>query len=316
VQIKKRKPFFSTVNKKAAVIGGGIAGLTVAYYLASAGVKVDIFEKEEELGGILNVIPDFKLNKELMKKEIAFATSFENIKVFTGTEIKSLPKGYDAVIVATGSQIEKKLNIPISGNPTIVYPLSFLKNPPELKSKKVVVIGAGDTAFDVARVTVRNGGEALVFYRGEVKGIRAQQKEIAAAIREGVRIYTDCNPISIKGNKVNFSCGATDFDYLVPAIGFEKDKELLKSFGISGEKLYENGIYLAGDVLSGMSTAVNAVKEGRKVAEQILKDLGLSERAWFSLDFYVPKPTKSCGRNIFIVSESSLCQHCGIRVKS
>ena len=131
-----------------------------------------------------------------------------------------------------------------------------------------------------------------------------------------MRIYTDCNPISIKGNKVNFSCGATDFDYLVPAIGFEKDKELLKSFGISGEKLYENGIYLAGDVLSGMSTAVNAVKEGRKVAEQILKDLGLSERAWFSLDFYVPKPTKSCGRNIFIVSESSLCQHCGIRVKS
>ncbi|RUM44094.1 MAG: pyridine nucleotide-disulfide oxidoreductase [Desulfurobacterium sp.] len=316
VQIKKRKPFFPEVNKKVAVIGGGIAGLTVAYYLASAGVKVDIFEREKELGGILNVIPDFKLNKELMKKEIAFITSFVNIRVFTGAEIKSLPKGYDAVVVATGSQKEKELSIPTSRSPKIIYPLSFLRNPPKLEGKRVVVVGAGDTAFDVARVTVRSGGEALVFYRGEVKEIRAQQREVATAIKEGVRVYTNCRPVSVEGNKVNFSCGTVDFDYLVPAIGFEKDKELLKAFGISGERFYENGVYLAGDAFKGMSTAVNAVKEGRKVAEQVLKDLGLSERVWFSLDLYVPKPKKSCGSNLFIVSESSLCQHCGIRVKS
>ncbi|TCK06308.1 FAD-dependent oxidoreductase [Phorcysia thermohydrogeniphila] len=314
--IKRRKPFFPPVEKKVAVVGGGVAGLTAAYYLASAGVKVDIFEKERELGGILNVIPDFKLNKELMRKEIAFITSFENVRIFTGTEIKSPPKDYDAIVIATGSQVEKKLNIPTSGNPAIIYPLSFLKNPPELKNKRVVIIGAGDTAFDVARLTARNGGEALVFYRGESQEMKAQQKEISAAVREGVRIYTNCTPVAVEGNRIEFSCGKLQFDYLVPAIGFEKDREFLKAFGISGEKPYENGIYLAGDVLNGMSSAVTAVRDGRNVAERILKELGLSERIWFSLDFYHPKPEKPCGENLFIVSESSLCQHCGIKVKS
>jgi NADPH-dependent glutamate synthase beta subunit-like oxidoreductase len=315
-EIKKRKPFFPETEKKVAIIGGGIAGLSAGYYLASAGVKVDIFEKEKELGGILNIIPDFKLNKELMKKEIAFITSFENVRIFTGKEIKSPPKGYDAIVLAAGSQVEKKLSIPMNGNPAIIYPISFLKDPPELKNKRIVVIGAGDTAFDVARLTVRSGGEALVFYRGKAQEMKAQQKEISAAVREGVRIYTNCTPIAVKGNRIKFSCGEVEFDYLVPAIGFEKDRELLKAFGISGEKTYENGIYLIGDIINGMSSAVNAVRDGRRAAEQILRKLGLSERIWFSVDIYRPKPEKTHGENLFIVSESSLCQHCGIKIRS
>jgi len=315
LKVKEREPFFPETEKKVAIVGGGVAGLTAAYYLASAGIKVDIFEKDKELGGILRVIPDFKLNKELMKKEISFITSFKNIRVFTGKEVKFPPKGYDAIVLSTGSQTEKKLNVPVKGSPSIIYPLSFLRTPPPLKDKRVVVIGAGDTAFDVARLTVRSGGEALVFYRGEHQEMKAQQKEISAALREGVRIYTNCIPKAVEGNSVEFSCGRVEFDYLVPAIGFEKDRELLKAFGVSGEKTYENGIYLIGDVVSGMSSAVNAVRDGRMVAEQILKELGLSERIWFSGDIYSPKPEKACGENLFIVSESSLCQHCGIRMK-
>ncbi|WP_163327684.1 FAD-dependent oxidoreductase [Desulfurobacterium thermolithotrophum] len=316
IEIIEREPVFPIINKKVAVVGGGAAGLTVAYYLASAGIKVDIFEKENELGGLLHVIPDFKLNKVLLRKEIEFLTSFKNIKVFLNTKVNSRLKNYDFVVIATGAQKEKKLDIPTKGNPKILYPLSFLKNPPKLKGKKVVVIGAGDTAFDVARLTIKKEGEAFVFYRGDATEIKAQQREINVAIREGVKIYTNCQPVLVENKKVKFSCGEVSFDYLVPAIGFEKDKEIFKVFGVSGGKLFENGVFVVGDSLNGVSSVVNAVRDGRIAAYEILKKLGLWERAWFTVDFYHPKPERTSGENLFIISESSLCQHCGKKVES
>lgn len=316
IEIIERDPVFPVVDRKVAVIGGGAAGLAVAYYLASTGVKVDLFEKESELGGLLNLIPDFKLDKALLRREIEFITSFKNIEVFLNSEIRSKLEGYDFIVIATGAQKAKKLDIPIKGNPEILYPLSFLKTPPELKAKRVVIIGAGDTAFDVARLTVRNGGEALVFYRGEAKNVRAQQREVNTAVREGVRIYTNCQPELIEDNKIRFSCGEVEFDYLVPAIGFEKDREIFETFGVSGEKLFENGVFVVGDSLNGVSSVIEAVRDGRTAAYEILKRLGLWDRAWFMVDFYRPKPEKTSGENLFIVSEASLCQHCGIKVKS
>jgi NADPH-dependent glutamate synthase beta subunit-like oxidoreductase len=316
IEITDRNPIFPVVDKKVAVIGGGAAGLTVAYYLASAGVKVDLFEKESKLGGLLNLIPDFKLDKALLQREIEFVTSFKNIKVFLNSEIKSKLEGYDFIVIATGAQKAKKLDIPIKGNSKILYPLPFLKTPPELKAKRVVIIGAGDTAFDIARLTVRNGGEALVFYRGDAKNVRAQQREVNIAIKEGVKVYTNCQPELIESNKIKFSCGEVKFDYLVPAIGFEKDREIFKTFGVSGEKFFENGVFVVGDSLNGISSVVEAVRDGRITAYKILKKLRLQDRAWFVVDFYRPKPEKISEKSLFIVSEASLCQHCGVKVKS
>jgi len=304
------------LSANVLIVGAGGLGSPASIYLASAGVKVDLFEKEGELGGLLNLIPDFKLDKAHLQREIEFVISFKNIKIFLNSEIRSKLKGYDFIVIATGAQKAKKLDIPIKGNPEILYPLSFLKTPPELKAKRVVIIGAGDTAFDVARLTVRNGGEALVFYRGEAKNVRAQKREVNTAVREGVRIYTNCQPELVEDNKIKFSCGEVEFDYLVPAIGFEKDREIFKTFGVSGEKLFENGVFVVGDSLGGVSSVVEAVRDGRTAAYEILKKLGLWDRAWFMVDFYRPKPEKTSGENLFIVSEASLCQHCGIKVKS
>jgi NADPH-dependent glutamate synthase beta subunit-like oxidoreductase len=316
IKIIKRDPIFPIVDKKVAVVGGGPSGLSVAYYLASCGVKVDIFEKEKELGGLLNLIPDFKLNKELLRKEIELITSFKNLRVFLETEVNSSLSGYDFIVIAVGAQKEKKLDIPVEGKPKIIYPLSFLKNSPCLKGKRVVIVGAGDTAFDVARIVVRNGGKAFVFYRGDSGNFRANPKEVNLALQEGVEIYTNCSPEVIRNNRITFSCGSIEFDYLVPAIGFEKDKRIFEIFNVSGDELLEGNVFVVGDALNGMTTVVEAVNSGRIVAKKILEKLKLEDRVWFAVDFYEPKKEALKGDNRFIVSESSLCQHCGEKVKS
>ncbi len=308
VEIKKREPFFPEVNKKVAIVGGGIAGLTAAYYLASTGISVDIFEKEEKLGGLINLIPDFKFNREVAEKEIAFVTSFKNLKVFTRSKVKEKLEGYDAVVLAVGAQKEKRINV---GNfaGKVVYPLEFLRNTPPLKGKKVAVIGGGNTAFDVARLSAREGAEVAVLYRGNASNMKVRKEELNKAIREGVKVFTNCTLKSSGGKKIVFSCGEFSPDYLVPAVGFEVEKELIS-------KLKGENTFLAGDALNGMSSLVEASRSARMVAYKLLKKLKLLDRAWFSVDFYEPKPEKPSGENLFVVSESSLCQHCGIKVKS
>jgi len=304
VEVKEREPFFPEVNAKVAVVGGGIAGLTVAYYLASAGVQVELFEKEKELGGTLRLVPQFKLNAELFKREIELVTSFRNLKVHTGKKVEEKLKGFDRVVVAIGAAVEKRLE---REDERIIYPTGFLKNPPELKGKKVAVIGAGDTAFDVARVAIRRGAEVSIFYRRSSEKVKAAKKEVEAAVREGVKIYTGCELKEFTGEGALFTCGKARFDVVIPAIGFEVDRKTLKKI---------EGDFITGDAAGGMSSAVEAVGRARETAYRVLKELGLAERAWFTVDFYRPKPPKTAGENLFVVSESSLCQHCGIKVKS
>ncbi len=310
-EITKRKPFFPPVKRKVAVVGGGIAGLTTAYYLASCGVEVILFEKENSPGGLLNLIPDFKLDKNLLKKEIEFVTSFENIKAFLNREVNPEEfQDFDAVVLATGSQFEKKLDIPVNGKPNIVYPINFLKKPPNLQGKKLVVIGAGDTAFDVARLGIRLGASVTVAYRGERENMKAQSREILKAMKEGVKIRFNCEPKEIRDKVAIFSCGSLEFDILVPAIGFHKNQKALK-LAKKNKKFF-----IAGDAKRGVSTAVEAANDGRRVAYEILKQFSLEERAWFISDFYFEKSEIPKGKNLFIVSESSLCKHCGKEVKS
>ncbi len=306
--LKEREPFFPETDRRVAVIGGGLAGITVAYYLSSCGVQVDLFEKEEKLGGIINYIPDFKFDRKTVEKEIAYATSFRNLRIFTGREVREPLNEYDAVVISVGAQLEKRLE-GVEGE-NVIYPLSFLKNPPEVKGKRVAVVGAGDTAIDVARLGVRLGADVFVFYRGDAEGIRAQKKELSAAVKEGVKVYTNCSIEEVKGTELKLSCGSFSFDYLIPAVGFEVDRELLKKLS-SGENSF-----ITGDAAAGMSTFVEACGKARKTAAEVLKKLKLSDRAWFTIDIYRGKPAKVSGSNLFVVSESSLCQHCGIKVKS
>ncbi|ADU96934.1 FAD-dependent pyridine nucleotide-disulfide oxidoreductase [Thermovibrio ammonificans HB-1] len=307
VEVVKRSPFFPPAGRKVAVIGGGLAGITAAYYLASIGVEVEIFEKEEQLGGLLNYIPDFKLDFELARKELKLFTSFENIKVHLGVEVRSLPENFDAYVVAVGAQVEKSFN-PAGYTGSFLTPLKFLREPPKLKGKRVAVVGAGDTAFDVARLARRLGAEVDVLYRGRRESVKAQEAEVRAAISEGVNLYTGCEFKGAEGKRLIFSCGSSDYDYLVPAVGFEVDRELIG--GLSSENSF-----ITGDAATGMTTFIEAVSRARQTAVAVARKLGLGLRCWFDEDFYREKPkgAKSCG---FICSEASLCEHCGQSVRS
>ncbi len=304
IDVKEREPFFGLTGKKVAVVGGGVAGLTVSYYLASCGVSVELFEKDKELGGTLRFVPQFKIDKELFKKEIAFLTSFKNLKVHLNSEVLSRPPGFDLVVVAVGALKEKK--IPFSSE-KVIYPLAFLREPPPLKGKRVLIIGAGDTAFDVARLTVRLGGEAKVIYRRSRENIKALKREIEPAVSEGVKVITDCSIVNLNSSLATLTCGEFNYDYLVPAVGFEVDRELIEK--ISGD-------FITGDSLTGMTTAVEAIGRARITAYEVLKELGLGKRAWFMEDFYRGKPNFKASSSSFVVSESSLCEHCGLKVKS
>jgi len=309
IEVKKREPFFERVDRSVAVVGAGVAGITVAYYLASCGVEVSLYEKEDGVGGTLNYVPDFKLEKELFLKEAELALSFENIRLFLGREVRNRSEiDCEVLIAAVGSQREKRLGVEGEG---IVYPLEFLSSPPALEGRSVVIVGAGDTAFDVARSAVRLGGRALLFYRGKFENIRASSEEVSLAVREGVQIFAECELVGVEGKVAVFKCSGrevkVEFDYLVPAIGFEVDRKLLSSLEPD---------FVVGDAATGMESAVRAVGSARLVAYEVLKKLSLGDRAWFMEDYYRPKPSRVSGSNLFVVSESSLCQHCSLKVRS
>jgi|GEM_PF-933905 len=320
LEVKRRKPVFEKVDKKVAVIGSGPAGITVSYFLASCGIEVDLFEKEEKVGGLLNAVPEFKVNRKLLEKEIGFALSYENINLHLNTYIDSIEelKSYDAVVLSTGCSKDRELDIEVKSS-KLVKPLDFLKLTPEVNGKRVLIIGGGDTAFDVARLCVRKGGSALLFYRGSFENMKAQRREIDSALKEGVKVYTRYVPKKILERKAIFDREGkeveVEFDFIVPAVGFERDESFLKNMGVNPGKRFQGKIFLCGDLFIGASTVVEACGDAKLTAYEVLKSLKLKDRAWFMLDFYIPKKEniKATGE---IEVEAALCQHCGMKVRS
>ena len=318
--VEKREPLFGDSGKRVAVIGSGPAGITVSYFLSSCGVQVDIFEREGEPGGLLNAIPDFKLDRDLVRKEIGFALSFRNVNLLLNREVRSLNEltGYDAVVVSVGAGKERKPDFPVSSD-RLIFPLKFLKSPPPLEGRRVIVIGAGDTAFDVARLAVRMGARASVFYRRSFNEIRAQRGEVDSAMAEGVNVYTSYIPERVSGRRAVFTRDGrkvtVDFDFVVPALGFERDVDLLRRLGVDPKRKVQGRVFICGDAWNGLSTASEACGDARLTAYSVLKSLGLKDRAWFTVDFYIPKEENIKSPEGY-EREASLCQHCGIRVKS
>jgi heterodisulfide reductase subunit A2 len=194
-----------------AIIGAGPAGLTAAIDLSCLGYKVDIFEEEKAAGGMMRfVIPDFRLNKDYLDKEIQIVIKEYNLEIqygkkygrdFTISDLRK--KGYEAVFLAIGAQKSRGMNIdnePENG----VYPgLDYIKdiNKGELKQdqingKNVVVVGGGDVAIDAARMSLRLGANVKIVYRRSMKEMPAREEEIHLAMEEGLEFMVLCNPKS------------------------------------------------------------------------------------------------------------------------
>ncbi|MFA6426445.1 MAG: NADH-quinone oxidoreductase subunit NuoF [Phycisphaerae bacterium] len=199
-----------TTKPEIGIIGSGPAGLSCAYFLALMQRASVIFEAQPIPGGMLTLgIPEFRLPKEVLRKEIDFILS-HGIELRTNSKIKNaselLMQGFNAVFIATGAQLGKAINIEGIELDGVIDVLEFLRNRAlgkglNCKGKKIVVLGGGNAAIDAARSAIRLGAEKVtILYRRTKHEMPAYQEEIDGAIDEGVDIAGLSIPKRIVGS--------------------------------------------------------------------------------------------------------------------
>ena len=207
-------------GKKVAVIGAGPAGIGCADVLVRNGVKPVVFDRYPEIGGLLTFgIPEFKLEKPVMEKrrEILEGMGIEfrlNTEIGRDISIDQLLEEYDAVFMGMGTYTYMKGGFPgedLSGVhealPFLVSNvnrnLGFEKDPADfidLKGKRVVVLGGGDTAMDCNRTSIRQGASSVICaYRRDEENMPGSRREVANAREEGVQFLFNRQPIEIVG---------------------------------------------------------------------------------------------------------------------
>ena len=197
-------------GKTVAVIGGGPAGLTAAYYLTIMGHSVTVYDMMDKMGGMLRYgIPQYRLPKEVLDKEIAIIEKagvklVNNVKLGRDFTIKSLKEQNDAVIVAVGAWKSSSMRTPGEDLEGVYGGIDFLRavikgNAPEI-GEKVAICGGGNTAMDACRTAVRLGAkEVYVIYRRTRNEMPADKLEIDEAEEEGVTYKFLTNPLSFNG---------------------------------------------------------------------------------------------------------------------
>ncbi len=197
-------------GKKVAVIGGGPAGLTAAYYLNIMGHSVTVYDMMDKMGGMLRYgIPQYRLPKEVLDKEIAIIEKsgvklVNNVKLGRDFTIEALQKENDAVIVAVGAWQSSSMRTPGEDLQGVYGGIDFLRsvikgNAPAI-GDRVVICGGGNTAMDACRTAVRLGAkEVYVVYRRTRNEMPADKLEIDEAEEEGVIYKFLTNPLSFNG---------------------------------------------------------------------------------------------------------------------
>jgi len=210
------EPYMSMIfqknGKSVGIIGAGPSGLTCGYYLARQGYTVDIYEEKSVAGGILAYgIPEYRLSKEALKKEINSISQtginiIYNTKIGKDVSFNELKSKYGAVYIATGTQLSRKIGIEGEEKKGVYHGLDFLR---DINLKKevdvkgiVVVIGGGSTAIDAARSALRLGAHKVhILYRRTREEMPADKREIIDALEEGVVLHELVAPVRIIGTK-------------------------------------------------------------------------------------------------------------------
>ncbi len=194
---------------KAAIIGAGPSGLSCAWFLALAGFEVDVYEKKDQLGGMISAaIPAFRLTFDAFQKDIDRIEKL-GIKIHYGTKItkekfEKIKSESRYVYVAIGAQKARKFNIEGINTDGVFDPLGFLysiKKNEEIKiGQNIAIIGGGNTAMDAARTVYRligENGKVTILYRRTIKEMPADKEEIQAALDEGISIHELTLPIKV-----------------------------------------------------------------------------------------------------------------------
>tara|TARA_B100000767_G_scaffold76487_1_gene73072 strand:- start:4853 stop:6514 length:1662 start_codon:yes stop_codon:yes gene_type:complete len=208
-------------DKKVAIIGAGPAGIACADVLTRSGVKSHVYDKYEEIGGLLTFgIPEFKLEKKVVQKRREILEGM-GVEFFLGKEVgkdiqfKELYENYDAVFLGMGTYTSLEGGFKGEKLPNVFKALDYLisstnrllkiekdkENFINLKGKNVVVLGGGDTAMDCNRTAVRQGAKSVkCLYRRDEKNMPGSKREVTNAKEEGVEFQFNIQPIEIMGN--------------------------------------------------------------------------------------------------------------------
>jgi len=320
---KAEEPFPVTENQKIAVVGAGPSGLTCAYFLVKMGYGVTVFEAKSVAGGMLGItVPEFRLPRKVIQAEIEHIEScgveiHYNSPIDARHTVNDLVKeGYNAVFIAAGAQASKRIGIPgereeLDG---LYYGLNFLtdvKAGEEIRlNGRVVVVGGGNVAIDVARTATRIGAKDVQLFCLEARDeMPAWEKELGEAIDEGIVINPSWGPkqINHKGGKVTgigFVRCVSVFDGegrfnptfdeesrqvieaeaviisigQAPDISFlSKDSQLERalwgSLVVDENSLATNvpGVFAGGDLTTGPTYVIQAIASGRRAALAIDK---------------------------------------------
>jgi formate dehydrogenase beta subunit len=310
----KRRLVAKTKGKSIGIIGSGPSGLAAANDLANFGYSVTIYERHPVLGGMLaSAIPPYRLPREVLKEDIDDVTA-KGIDVKTNCEIgrdikfDDITKKHDSVLIAIGLCKSRSLNIPGTNGPGVLLAIPFLEDvafgrKPKLGSK-VLVIGGGNVAMDVARTARRLGVKDVSMVCLEsAEEMPAWKWEVDEAIDEGIRISHRWGPKTVRreGDKVSglevvkvksvfdqsgrfnpsFDNDVTtvlEADTIIITIGQMSDLSFLKNSAVKlderGRVVWNpatqmssvRGVFVSGEVVTGPGSAIAAVANGHRAA--------------------------------------------------
>jgi len=289
---------------RVLVVGSGPAGLSAAYHLTRLGHGVHLVDSAEQPGGMMRYgIPAYRLPRDVLDGEIDrildLGVELELGRAVTDVRREQAEGGFDAVFLAVGAQLARRIEIPAGDSSRVLDALSLLHrvaddDPPQL-GRRVVVVGGGDTAVDAARTARRLGAtESVIVYRRTRGQMPAHAEELEAALAEGVTVRWLTTVDHLEGNRVVVETMRTDqdgmpqptgefeeldADSLVLAIGQDTDLSLLGGTTARTEDgvlevapsmmTGEPAVFAGGDATPSPRTATVAVGHGARGARGI-----------------------------------------------
>ncbi|MGM9601674.1 MAG: NAD(P)-dependent oxidoreductase [Faecousia sp.] len=288
---------------KVAIVGSGPAGITIAILMARYGYQVTIFEGQDKIGGILRYgIPEFRLPKSVLDDIQYRHLEMKGIKIRPNTRIGGaigiddlFRDGYKAIFIGTGVWKPNALHIKGETFGHVHFGINYLNNPDSYKlGEKVIVIGAGNAAMDVARTAMRKGSRNITCFSLSKK-VAASQYEFSYAQLEGIQFEYNKKPVEITDEGVIFRDIIEEEDHTFTEVEGSDTLYPANSVIISISQGAQNtivstttglntnqrgllladetghttrpGIFASGDVVQGARTVVEAVAHSKVVAE-------------------------------------------------